>query len=115
MLSCAVYALASKGKVVYIGQSALPLIRVFQHRLKTGERIKSSGRIERFPFDQIYIRPCLPKYINALEREMIQKHQPRFNIAHKYEKINIRALVEACMPPINLGVHPTQPRIERRL
>jgi excinuclease UvrABC nuclease subunit len=118
LLTVAVYALVSKGKVVYIGQSAMPLVRIFQHKLKAGERIyrRTHGRgVERFAFDQIYIRTCTPRQVNELEKEMIVKHQPKYNILLKYERVDFRSLVQGLVPRVDLNQHPTIGHINRRI
>jgi predicted GIY-YIG superfamily endonuclease len=118
LLSVAVYALVHKGKVVYIGQSAMPLVRIFQHKLKAGERIyyrRHVRGVERFPFDQIYIRTCTPRQVDALEREMVVKYQPKHNIALKFEKVDFKALVRSMVPKMDANVHPVIGKIERRI
>jgi hypothetical protein len=118
LLTAAVYALMSRGVVVYIGQSTIPLIRIMQHRLRSGERIgkRKMGRgIERFPFDRIMIRTCTLNEINKLEREMIVKYQPKYNIHHRYEKVNFRALIRTLVPVSDPNTHPYIGKINRRI
>jgi excinuclease UvrABC nuclease subunit len=118
LLTVAVYALVSRGKVVYIGQSTQPLVRLFQHRLKAGERVcqqKAGKRIERFPFDQIYIMSCTLAEVNQVERRLIAKHQPKYNILHRYEKIDFKSLVMSLAPVVDKSVHPTIGKMERRI
>ena len=101
LLEASIYLLKSRGKVVYVGQSIQPIVRIFQHRLKTGERIGRrihSRGIERFAFDQIFILPCKLSEINTLEKKYIQQYMPKYNIAHKATPLNIKALVASIIP-----------------
>jgi len=109
VLSCVVYALLSRGKVVYIGQSTQPLVRLFQHQLKAGERLyrRTHARgVERFPFDQVFIRSCTLAQVNQIEKDMIQKHWPKYNIAHKTEQVDFKALIQTLVPLAETQPHP---------
>lgn len=118
-----VYALWSRGKVVYIGQSTQPIVRMFQHKLKNGERIarqNSRARtIERFPFDRIWFRVCTLDEIDNVERDMIFKYQPKHNIRFKDSPrvcpIDLKALVASMVPPQLQTTHPMMQGTIRRL
>lgn len=84
LLQCAVYALAKGGVVVYVGQSKKPLARIAAHRAQLGRKSTPDWMpIRGVAFDQIFIRPCAPEALNALEAEMINLYKPRLNIRIK--------------------------------
>ena len=114
-----VYVLINRGTVVYVGKTAQPIIRLFQHKLKAGEVIykrRHTRGVERFPFDKILFHPCDHDQLDRMEKLMIQKHQPKHNILHKYEPLDIKALLATIVPIRALSNdHPTIGKINRRI
>lgn len=78
VLGPGVYALAYRGRVVYVGQSGSVCQRIASHRRK-----RWGGRMERFVFDQVFIWPCAVEDLDRLEQQMIARYQPRHNKALK--------------------------------
>ena len=81
ILSCGVYALVHRGVIVYIGQSKVMLGRIGNHRAQWGrKRGVASSAPRGILFDQVFVRPCTPEQLNALESSMIAKYQPKYNV-----------------------------------
>ena len=81
ILSCGVYALVHRGVIVYIGQSKVMLGRISNHRAQWGrKRGVASSAPRGILFDQVFVRPCTPEQLNALESSMIAKYQPKYNV-----------------------------------
>lgn len=86
LLTCAVYALAKDGAVVYVGQSKKPIARIAAHRSNWGRKSAPTwmpASCRGILFDQVFIRPCRSEDLNALEVEMINLYKPRYNIRIK--------------------------------
>lgn len=119
LLRVCVYCLVYKGKVMYVGQSKQPLIRFYTH-LKTKKSMVTpfgTRKVTTIPFDDIWMKQLFSVDADAEEKRLIQKYLPKYNIRDKREAtidIDMKALVKSLIPSSN-GVHPTQPRIERRL
>lgn len=82
MLRPCVYLLRHRGRVVYIGQSKRPLVRIYSHRNLWGRRRpKNLGpNICGVLFDEIWLRPCRVEELDALEGNLILKYKPIHNI-----------------------------------
>jgi len=83
LLHCAVYVLVRRGTVVYIGQSRLPIQRLYSHihyrgRIKPMQAPYRSHKVG-FQFDEIWIRPCMLGEVDGIERDMIRKYKPKHN------------------------------------
>lgn len=86
ILRAGVYALAKDGVVVYVGKSKRMLARIEVHRSQWGRKSAPawmSGMARGILFDQIFVQPCHPDAIDALEAEMINRYKPRYNIRIK--------------------------------
>lgn len=88
LLQCGVYALASKGTVIYVGKSKSLYQRIYAHRTRAkrtakGHKLPDWVTARAFVFDQVFIRPCHPDQMDALEVEMIERYKPRFNVSLK--------------------------------
>jgi len=83
ILRSGVYALAYKGEVVYVGKSKAMLARVYTHRQVWAQKRKGNTpawlNVKGILFDSIFVRPCHPDQIDALEREMINTYKPKHN------------------------------------
>lgn len=86
VLRAGVYALAKDGVVVYVGQSKRMLSRIETHRSQWGRKSSPAwlaGIARGILFDQIFILPCNPDRLDAVEAEMINRYKPRYNIRVK--------------------------------
>jgi len=115
MLQCAVYALAKDGVVIYVGQSKKPLARIAAHRAQLGRKSTPDWMpIRGIAFDQIFLRPCRPEDLNALEAEMINLYKPRLNVRVK-NRLPIASAFNLRMGDFTLQINrPTSP-FERRI
>lgn len=106
VLLSGVYALVSKGQVIYVGQSKSLYQRIYAHRTRArriakGDRLPDWITAKAFVFDQVFIRPCPLDQLNALEAEMINRYKPKFNQSLKTPvkpTLNLRELFPALMP-----------------
>lgn len=85
ILQAGVYALVSKGKVIYVGKSKGMLSRIYTHRSNWVARRKGRGvpewltPVKGILFDEVHVRPCRLEDLDRLEREMIDKYKPKYN------------------------------------
>lgn len=87
VLRAGVYALVKNGRVIYVGKSKRMLTRLDQHRsaYSAKRQGKMSWIIENLGipgllFDEVHVRPCLVDDLDMLEREMIDRYQPQYNV-----------------------------------
>jgi len=111
VLACGVYALVHRGEVVYIGQSRVMLGRVANHRAQWGRaRGVASAAPRGILFDQLFVRPCTPDALDALEAEMIERYQPRFNVRLRNpvppDLLNILAATGVTMSALHSALPP---------
>lgn len=71
-LVCGVYFLIGSQKILYIGQSANIPSRIAQHRAN-----------RRIPFDAYSQILCAPDMLDVLERALIYRFKPQFNLKYK--------------------------------
>jgi len=115
MLQCAVYALAKDGVVIYVGQSKKPLARIAAHRAQLGRKSTPDWMpIRGIAFDQIFLRPCRPEDLNALEAEMINLYKPRLNVRVK-NRLPIASAFNLRMGDFTLQINRPTPPFERRI
>lgn len=121
-LRCGVYALATKGVVIYVGKSKRMLGRINSHRSAWADKRKGKAEswiaerlgIPGLLFDQVWVRPCRPDELDALEEQMINLYKPRYNTQLKTnQKVAIAHTLTINGIAIPLCAKP-QP-IERRL
>jgi len=86
VLASGVYALLSRGTVVYIGKSKCMLARVYAHRNRYANRRRGKdvpwwleASIPAIAFDQIMVLPCSLDRLDRLEKEMIERYRPKYN------------------------------------
>ncbi len=83
VLQGGVYVLVHRGEIVYIGKAKRMLNRVYAHlsiaSAKAKRTVPSWLPIAGVYYDAIFIRPCHPDHVDALEREMIDLYRPRHN------------------------------------
>ena len=121
-LRCGIYALAIKGKVIYIGKSKCMLVRIYSHRNAKSKKgsLPSWFPVKGIAFDEVHVQPCHPDRLDKLEFDMINLYKPRLNInlknnltiniPHILRVGNIEILVAA-----QATVHPSIGKIERRI
>ncbi|TXH42311.1 MAG: GIY-YIG nuclease family protein [Desulfurellales bacterium] len=82
-LRSGVYMLLFKGQVVYIGKAKSMLERVYAHRTHAKRQLKGKVPdwlpLRAIHFDQVLIRPCELAMLDALEQQLIAKHNPQYN------------------------------------
>lgn len=86
MFRCGIYALLWQGKVVYIGQSRNVFRRLRDHYLNATRNRKLYSwepRSNKMIFDSAQVLPCMVEDLDRLEREMIRRYHPRYNVHHK--------------------------------
>lgn len=88
LLRSGVYLLCWHGEVVYVGQSKKMLTRVYTHMNMYLRKQRSGAFLPRIPvkgirFDEVLVQPCLASDLDRLEREMIVKYNPVFNVNFK--------------------------------
>jgi excinuclease UvrABC nuclease subunit len=120
LLHCAVYALVRRGVVVYVGQSKSTGERLVTHiRGRKKSTVKRTGyfgsnrMVSGFTFDQIWVRPCMLSELDTVEKEMIQKYQPKYNARLKGSAppIALADLLQSLVPP---GSVHSEPGFRRR-
>lgn len=87
ILRSGVYALCAKGRVIYVGKSRSMIGRIDAHR-KAWRQKRAKGEawitealgIPGLLFDEVHIRPCPIHDLDRLEREMIDRYRPHYNV-----------------------------------
>ncbi len=89
ILRSGVYALCHRGVVIYVGKSKSMIGRINTHRRawidkrkakSEGSWIANALGIPGLMFDEIHIRPVPLHILDVVEREMIDKFKPRYNV-----------------------------------
>jgi len=80
ILCVGVYALVYNGVVVYVGQSRKMLSRIYTHRTLCGKRKPPQVKTRGIRFEEVWIRRCRVEDLDRIEKEMIQKYRPRYNV-----------------------------------
>jgi excinuclease UvrABC nuclease subunit len=106
VLGSGVYALIYRGKVVYIGQSVNMLMRIathkaVRHRMRNG-KVPTWLAKRAIAFDDVWIQPCLPEEMYALERRMIESYRPRYNIHHNSDRHVVRGEIPDDVVPLDV-------------
>lgn len=121
-LRCGVYALCTKGVVIYVGKSKKMLGRINSHRSAWADKRKGKAEswiadrlgIPGLLFDQVFVKPCRPDELEALENDMINLYKPRYNVQLKTSaKVSVPSTLMINGIPIPLCAKPAP--IERRL
>lgn len=119
ILRSGVYALVAKGRVIYVGKSKSMIARINSHRSiwaakRRGRKVADWLPIPGLLFDEIHIRPCHVDRIDALEREMIDRYKPRYNINLQTGE-KIKAPLALTINGVSLTVNAPRPFVERRV
>ena len=122
ILRSGVYALIAKGRVIYVGKSRSMIGRINTHRRawidkrKTkseGSWIANALGIPGLMFDEIHIRPAPLHDLDRLEREMIDKYKPHYNVQLQ-TNAKIRAPINLVIGGLTLRLNQHQPQVLRR-
>lgn len=95
-----VYALTWRNRVVYVGQAKNLAERLYRHRCNmnsTRKRYSWEPKSNKMMFDGAQVFPCIIEDLDRIEREMINRYRPRYNIHHK------RPAEVPMLSPIELG------------
>lgn len=122
ILKSGVYALVRKGVVIYVGKSKSMIARINAHRKAWIDRRKTKAEgswianvlgIPGLMFDEIHIRPCPLHFLDTLEREMIDKYKPRYNVQLQTDMI--RAPINIVVAGLTLTLNAAhRPQVTRR-
>lgn len=122
VLRSGVYALCAKGRVIYIGKSKSMIGRINTHRRawidkrKTkseGSWIANALGIPGLMFDEIHIRPAPLHDLDRLEREMIDKYKPHYNVQLQTSS-KTRAPINLVIGNLTLRLNQHEPQVLRR-
>lgn len=119
-LRCGVYILVARGQVIYIGKAKSMLARLNTHRRKWADKRKGNKLADFIPipgllFDEVHIRPCTIETIDALEREMIDRYKPKYNIKLQTRTISAPIRLVVGGRELMLNTPPPAPKSERRI
>lgn len=122
ILKSGVYALVRKGSVIYVGKSKSMIGRINTHRRAWIDRRKTKANgswvanmlgIPGLMFDEIHIRPVPLHLLDAVEREMIDKYKPHYNVQLQTEMI--RAPINIVVAGLTLTLNAAhRPQVTRR-
>lgn len=117
ILRAGVYALCYHGAVVYIGKSKSLYARIYAHRSawsreRQGKRAFAHLPVKGILFDEVLVFPARPDQIDELERAMIVKYSPKFNVLLKPPT---NALTHIRVNGVPLTLTPAHMRLERRV
>jgi hypothetical protein len=73
LLDSGVYMLEYHGEVVYIGRTKCGVSRIGSHTFQ-------HSRLGKIPFDKVWFKPCQKESLSVIERQLIKKYSPRYNI-----------------------------------
>lgn len=82
LLGPGVYALAFAEEVVYIGKATRLLARIYAHRyaMERAKRGQLMYSMKEVHFSKVTVFPCAASDLDRVERELIAKHNPRYNV-----------------------------------
>lgn len=123
ILRAGVYALCAKGRVIYVGKSKAMIARIAAHRNAYRDKRAKNGQgswlsdtlgIPGLLFDEIHVYPCRLDELDRIERAMILKYSPHYNIQLKSQvtRAPLSVLVAGVQVTINPRVVET---IRRRI
>lgn len=123
ILRSGVYALCAKGVVIYVGKSRAMIARINTHRRAWIDKRKGAKSwltdslgIPALLFDEIHIRPCPPHKLDEVEREMINRYKPRYNVQLKTpEKVKVPISLTVSGVVLALNAQTQRVVVERRI
>ena len=83
LLRPGIYALLYRGVVVYVGQSKVPLSRVYAHRSLRSRKAPAWLPIKGMLFDEVHVLPTLVDDLDRVERALIDLYKPKYNVKLK--------------------------------
>lgn len=122
VLRSGVYALCAKGRVIYVGKSKSMIGRINAHRRAWIDKRKGKAEswianalgIPGLLFDEIHIRPTPLHLLDAVEREMIDKYKPHYNVQLQ-TNAKIKAPINIVIGALTLQMNaPHSPLVTRR-
>ncbi len=121
LLQAGIYILTWREEVVYVGQSKSLYSRIYSHRYYWNKARGKPRRLSTVPwmvdevkamkFDSVHIKSCAIGDLDRVERELIQKYNPRYNSNHKPKVESISVVVNG----FRLRVKAPVPKFERRV
>lgn len=116
-----IYFLLYQGMVVYIGQSRMPIQRIYAHRSTWGKKKSDEWRrmgktpVKAVIFDEVFLLKTAMEDLDRVEREMIQKHRPKYNVQHN-RGVAIPLELQSLISELMSAPAPAPPpvRIQRR-
>ena len=84
----AIYFLLHSGAVVYVGQSRMPIQRIYAHRSTWGKKKADEWRrmgrapVKAVIFDEVFLLRTGLENLDEIERQMIQRYRPKYNVHH---------------------------------
>lgn len=119
LLRPGLYALLYGGVVVYIGQSKVPLNRVYAHRSLRSRKAPAWLPIKGMLFDEVHILPCSVDRLDEVERALIDLYKPKYNVKlkspHPVATELIVNLPDGTQIPFNSIFKPSAQPILRRM
>ena len=120
ILKSGVYALCHKGVVIYVGKSKSMLTRIYTHKniwaqkRRPGSVVPSWLPVPGIMFDEVHIQPAPLDKLDELERAMIDRYRPRYNVQLK-ASTPIRREIPLTINGVALTLNKNLERIERRI
>jgi len=118
ILGAGVYALFYAEELVYIGKAKKLLARIYAHRNMLERKRAGVRGLKAVPFSRVKVYPCKEMDLDRLERELIERYQPKHNSNY------IRPRPLAAPLTLNIGgieialggvsIKPSVPNLERR-
>lgn len=82
VLGSGVYALFFVGELVYIGKAKRLLARIYAHRNMLERKRAGVRGVKAVPFSKVKVWPCKEIDLDRLEKELIERFQPKHNSNH---------------------------------
>ena len=122
ILKSGVYVLVAKGVPIYVGKSKAMIARIGAHRRAWIDKRKGNAwttevlGIPGLKFDEIHIRAVPLHLLDEVEREMIDRYKPRYNVQLK-TSAKIAAPITLTVAGVALSLNALQTRVvvERRI
>lgn len=83
LLKPGIYALLYNRVVVYVGQSTVPLNRIYAHRSLRSRKAPAWLPIKGMLFDEVHVLPCTVDRLNEVEAALIDLYKPKYNVKLK--------------------------------
>lgn len=117
----AVYFLLLRGKVVYVGQSKVPLRRFMEHRSAMArgreKAILRRASQKGIVFDEIHLIRCALADLDELEQRYIAQFRPKHNVRHNdapNPALSLETLIASRFPSLPPTPEPREAPFFRR-